>query len=255
MPRITKKMEFDAFKGKFYAHRGLHNNEKGIPENSMSAFEKAIDKNYGIELDVQITKDDIAVVFHDEMLNRVCNQKGKLRDYTYDELCEFQLFNSMEKIPKLVDVLEKVDGKVPLIVEIKMYNLNKKVCVMTNNALNDYKGTYCIESFNPLALRWYKYHCPHVVRGQLSSALNREQGKKNPLLFMIEHLLTNVVARPDFISYNHLYKNRLNRILCKKIFGSLSVTWTIKSKLELEKAIKDFDIFIFEGFIPEKVKK
>ena len=106
-----KKRKHPVLNVKYYAHRGLHG-EEGIPENSMAAFRKAVDAGYGIELDVQVTKDKIPVVFHDFTLQRVCGQEGKVCDYTYEELQKFHLCRSVETIPLFEDVLKLVDGNV-----------------------------------------------------------------------------------------------------------------------------------------------
>lgn len=254
MPRLTKQKEAKKFKNRYYAHRGLHDNKSIAPENSLLAFAYAVQSGYGIELDVQLTKDEILVVFHDDSIERVCGNTGNVSDYTYNELQEFSLFDTEEKIPTLNQVLRVIDGQVPVIVEIKMKGRDTRVCELVNKELGIYDGNYCIESFNPFAVRWYKKNKPNVIRGQLSSALNHECNKKDLGFFAVEHLLTNVLTRPDFIAYNHLFKNEMGRFICKNLFKCLSVTWTIKSVEELEKAKNDFDIFIFEGFIPPEIK-
>ena len=107
------------FEKQYIAHRGLFDNENGIPENSIPAFKRAVDQGYGIELDVQLTMDHKLVVFHDESLRRLCRADRLLRDCTYAELQEYSLGISRERIPLFEDVLKVVDGKVPLIVEVK----------------------------------------------------------------------------------------------------------------------------------------
>lgn len=255
MPRFTKRKELEKYKGRYYAHRGLHDNKTALPENSLPAFVNAVAHDYGIELDVQPTKDGKLVVFHDETLERVCGQKGKVSEYAYDELREFRLLDTDEKIPTFAEVLGVVDGKVPLIVEMKMYATDPKVCELLDKELSAYGGDFCVESFNPLAVRWYKKNRPDVVRGQLSSALNKESDKKDAVFFLVEHLLTNIITRPDFIAYNHKFKDRVSRKICRSIFRCFGVTWTVKTQEELECVKNDFDIFIFEGFIPTEGEK
>lgn len=251
MPRMSKRQEYDKFMGVDYAHRGLHDNKSEAPENSMAAFQKAVDAGYGIELDVQLTKDRIPVVFHDESLKRVCGVAGNVRDYTYEELQQFPLFASEERIPLFADFLKLVDGKVPLIVEMKIHENPMEVCEKADVLLKQYTGVYCIESFHPLAVKWYKEHRPEVIRGQLSSNLNAEAKKKTISYFLVQHLLTNVLTRPDFIAYDHKSKDNISRVLCRKFFKALSVAWTIKSQEEYNRSRTDFDLFIFEGFIPK----
>lgn len=250
MPRIYKRPDYMPLLGTYYAHRGLHDHGEAAPENSKKAFAKAVEAGYGIELDVQLTKDNVPVVFHDENLKRACKDAGKVRDYTYEELMRFSLFESKEKIPKFDEVLSIINAKVPLIIEIKMYTASTKVCELTNETLKDYKGTYCMESFHPLAVLWYRKHRPDVIRGQLSSNFKKDLGTEILAHFVVHHLLTNYLTRPDFVAYCHLYKNELSRTICRKCYKSLSVAWTIRTQEELDRAKKDFDLFIFENFIP-----
>ena len=135
MPRMIHKPDTAPFKEWLYAHRGLHDNATEAPENSMAAFRKAADAGFGIELDIQLTKDKIPVVFHDFTLKRVCGGEGKISDYTYEELQQFHLCDSVEKIPKFEDVLKMVDGKVPLIVEFKIERTDLSLCPIADKGL------------------------------------------------------------------------------------------------------------------------
>ena len=252
MPRMMHRPDYSPLMGHYYAHRGLHDNQSDAPENSMAAFRKALDAGYGIEMDVQLTKDRIPVVFHDETLNRVCGVDGKVRDYTFEELQQFHLYHSDEKIPLFSDFLKLIDGKVPLIIEIKIHEDYKTVCRIADEFISQYQGVYCIESFHPLAVKWYKDHRPDVIRGQLSSRL-APKGEREPFLYKMSHyLLCNCAAKPDFIAYEHLHKSNLSRTLCQHLYHALSVAWTIKSQEQLDASKKQFDLFIFEGFIPKE---
>ncbi|MGN0995468.1 MAG: glycerophosphodiester phosphodiesterase family protein, partial [Candidatus Ventricola sp.] len=121
MPRMAGRPDPAPLLSRDYAHRGLHDNASDAPENSMAAFRRAVEAGYGIELDVQLTRDRVPVVFHDESLSRMCGVPGNVRDYTFDELVQFPLLRSAERIPRFEDVLTLVDGRVPLIVEIKIH--------------------------------------------------------------------------------------------------------------------------------------
>ncbi len=252
MPRMRHKPDKAPFQGVLYAHRGLHDNRGDAPENSMKAFEKAVEGGYGIELDVQLSKDKIPVIFHDFTLKRVCGNEGKVCDYTYEELSAFSLYGTKERIPKLEDFLKMVDGRVPLIVELKVEWTDISVCPLADGILSTYDGAYCIESFNPLALIWYRKNRNRVMRGQLSDAFLQEEGPKGLLYFVLEHMLLNFITKPDFIAYNHKYYWTLSRQICKKLYRNLAVAWTIKSQKELDARRKDFDLFIFDSFIPEE---
>lgn len=251
MPRVFGRPDVTSLMGYHYAHRGLHDNSGDAPENSLSAFKKAIESGYGIEFDVQLTKDQIPVVFHDESLKRVCGVDKNVRDLTYKELQSLTLFDTSEKIPTLKEVLALINGQVPLIIEIKAYAAPFTVCKYADALISSYNGVYCVESFHPLALRWYKIHHPEVIRGQLSSNFKEENPVESPERSLVHHLLTNFVCRPDFIAYNHKYKKNLSRCICRYLFNSLSVSWTIRSQEELDACRKDFDLFIFEGFEPQ----
>ena len=252
MPRMTHKPDKTPFCGVMYAHRGLHDNRGDAPENSMKAFERAVENNFGIELDVQLSKDNVPVIFHDFTLERVCGTKGKVRDYSYEELREFSLYGTEEKIPRMEDFLKMVNGRVPLIVELKVEWTDVSVCPAADRLLQDYKGTYCIESFNPLALIWYRRNRNSVMRGQLSDAFLQVEGPRGLLYFVLEHMLLNCITKPDFISYNHKYYWTLSRQICKKLYRNLAVAWTIRSQKELDARRKDFDLFIFDSFIPSE---
>lgn len=252
MPRMIKRPDYSRLLGHYYAHRGLHDNETQAPENSMAAFRKAVEVGYGIELDVQLTKDRIPVVFHDETLKRVCGVEGKVRDFTYEELQQFSLCRSKEKIPLFSDFLNMVDGKVPLIIEIKIHEKAAEVCSRADELIREYKGVYCIESFDPRAVRWYKKHRPEVVRGQLSSNFNKPERREKITEFLVHYLLLNFLGRPDFIAYDHHFKKNISRQIACNLFGALKVAWTIKSQEELDRARDDFKLFIFEGFIPKE---
>ena len=149
MPRMTNRADPAPFKTRFFAHRGLHDNGTDAPENSMAAFRKAVESGFGIELDVQLTADLVPVIFHDPDLLRVCGVNRQVRDCTYEQLQEYKLFGSNERIPTLREFLEMVDGRVPLIVEFKSEDTDMTLCRIIDPMLKAYKGVYCIESFNP----------------------------------------------------------------------------------------------------------
>lgn len=256
MPRMFGRAERTPFLGVLYAHRGLHDNKTDAPENSMKAFKMAVDAGYGIEMDIQLSKDGVPVVFHDFTLDRVCGKKGRVCDYTYEELQELKLCDSDERIPKFEDVLEMVDGRVPLIVEYKLLGYSTKVCVKGNELLSRYKGKYCIESFHPFALLWYRKNNKKIMRGQLSCSFrNDETHRRSPLDMVLANLLFNFLSKPDFIAYDHRdYRNK-SRGICRYVYGGLAVAWTIKSQEELDARQEDFDMFIFDNFIPDREGK
>lgn len=251
MPKMRRRPDYAPFFGRYYAHRGLFDNHSDAPENSLAAFERAVQRGFGIEMDIQLTRDNIPVVVHDFDLRRVCGADVRVRDLSYEELSRYTLFDSQEHIPAFADVLQAVNGRAPLIIEYKLDGLNHRLCEAAAPLLRAYQGLYCIESFHPLPLLWYKKHRPDIVRGFLSTSFERKTFWKNPPLYgAMTAMLTNFLTKPDFIAYNHLHKNNLSRRLCRDLYHALSVAWTIKSETQLAQNQADYDLFIFDSFIP-----
>jgi Glycerophosphoryl diester phosphodiesterase len=250
MPRMIHRADRKPFSGICYAHRGLHDNHSHAPENSIAAFALAVEQGYGIELDVQLTKDKIPVVFHDYSLKRACGVDKKVQELMYQELLQYNLFESQQKIPRFEEVLDIIDGKVPLIVELKVEWDAGETCRLANEILNRYQGIYCIESFSPFALVWYKKHNPDILRGQLASDFIKDKtaGDKKAY-FAVQNLLTNCMTRPDFIAYNYKYRKKLSFVLCRRLFGALTFAWTIQSQEAFDTSEKSFDGFIFDSFL------
>ncbi len=250
-PKIINKKDCSCFKGYYYAHRGLYNNNSDHPENSLKAIKKAVKHGYGIELDVQLTKDNELVVFHDASLKRVCGIDGNVWDYTYEELKQMKLFDSNETIPTFKEVLDTINGQVPFILEYKLDKPQTLVCELSNQLLKTYKGLYCIESFHPLALIWYKKNRPDIIRGQLSMNYWKEEKHKGKIIMLLlTYLLSNFLTRPDFIAYDQEDYKNISRKLCK-YFKAFSVGWTVPSQERYEKIKNEFDIIIFENYLPK----
>ncbi len=154
MPHMRNRPNLTPFKGRYYAHRGLHNNKTEAPENTLAAFRKAVEAGYGIEMDIQLTKDKVPVVIHDYTLKRVCKKDVRVDSLTLKELRQYTVCKSKEKIPTLAEVLKLVDGRVPLIVEFKVEATDLSLCEVAPPMLDQYKGVWCMESFNPLCVWW-----------------------------------------------------------------------------------------------------
>lgn len=251
-PRIFGKPDRTPLYGVHYAHRGLFDNKSEAPENSLPAFRRAVEAGYGIELDVQLSKDGIPVVFHDATLKRMCGVDGNVWDYTLEELQQMKLAGSSATVPTFSEVLKTINGKVPLIIEYKLDVPQTNVCELGNELLSTYNGTYCIECFHPLALLWYKKHRPDIIRGQLCEEYWKEEKYHGKFLYLLlSYLVSNVATRPDFIAYKHSDASNLSRRVCRRL-GALSVCWTIKNQEQFEEAKKHFDLFIFDSFIPKE---
>lgn len=250
-PNHGRQKDMKPFCDVYIAHRGLFNNTD-IPENSIKAFKKAVENGYGIELDVQLTADDKLVVFHDETLERICNDKRILNELTYDELLKLNLLNTDEKIPLFSDVLNIIGGKVPLIIEIKPEGRYIENIKMVNDLMSSYRGIFCIESFHPLVLSWLRRNNNAIIRGQLATDMFKE-GKNKPLSqkILLTNLLLNFLSKPDFIAFDHKHKNSFSYYLVRKLYKPVNVAWTIKNQAELDNA-KEFQVIIFDSFIPSK---
>ena len=170
---------------------------------------------------IQITKDGRIVVFHDDTMKRMCGNEGKISDYTYEELQQFHLGDSTEKIPLLREVLQTVDGRVPLLIEIKMPGLSTAVCAGFQKEMEGYTGMFCMESFNSLALRWCRRHMPQTLRGQLSGRFSKDDKVHLILRIMARHLMLNFIGKPDFIAYDHYRKKMLIFFYCLHSFPPL----------------------------------
>ena len=245
------------FCGCKFAHRGLHSKDKTVPENSLSAFRLAIEAGYGIELDIRLTKDQKIVVFHDDTVLRMCGIDRTVDSFTYEELKELRLLDTDERIPLFSEVLSLVAGRIPLLVEFKSGPSNVLLCESAYDMLQTYSGVYCIESFHPMIVRWFKKHAPQVLRGQLSAPRQSFAGVLAPCsAFLLSHLLTNFLARPNFIAY-HKGKVPFSVAFCQRL-GALRAVWTLRDTdyhdlsciQDTPQLFGENDMIIFEFFRP-----
>jgi len=238
-----------------YAHRGLHDGD--IPENSIKAFEKAIDAGYAIELDVRLTKDGKIVVFHDKDLMRMTGLHGRIKNYTLQELKRLSLGDSGEKIPELREVLELVDGRVPILFEIKNNGFAGKLERTFYENVKEYKGKFAVQAFSPFSLRWFKLNAPDILRGQLACDIrfcsegmsSFKRNLLNLLLLELKWLETNFICKPNFISYEyHKISSNIIKKLRKR--GAVVFAWTIRDEEQLHLAAPYTDAVIFEKVRP-----
>ncbi|MBQ4044950.1 MAG: glycerophosphodiester phosphodiesterase, partial [Lachnospiraceae bacterium] len=202
---------------------------------------------------------------HDKTLKRMCGADRKIHECTYEELASYSLAGTQERIPLFMDVLKMVGGRVPLIVEIKEHGNWKLTTQAAAKHLDWYEERYgykerygyekplfCVESFHPGVVAWFRAHRRHYLRGQLSSDYMREKvNSKWSSRFIVSNLLLNWAGRPDFIAYNCLYADQFTYKLIRHLFRTEYVAWTVKSQKQLESLRRIYQIYIFEGFIPE----
>ena len=194
-------MKNNFLKESIIAHRGIYDNKKTI-ENTIGAFIKAINKKYAIELDLHLTKDKKIVVFHDDKLERLTNEKGYIKDKTLEELKKIKLING-SSIPTFEEVLKLVNGKVPLLIELKDsigFKLEKEVV----KELKNYNGEYAIQFCRPSTVIWFRIFKNDILRGLLIS------NKKINSLRLIN------ICKPDFINVN---KRLLDNKIVKNFKG------------------------------------
>ncbi len=234
-----------------YAHRGLHNAER--PENSMAAFRAALEKGYGIELDVHLLKDGNLAVIHDSSLKRTVGVDVNIEDLETADLRKYHLGGTCETIPEFRQVLDLYAGKAPLIVELKPAGDNHAALTeATCKMLDSYNGPYCLESFDPRCVLWLKQNRPELIRGQLSYDYVRNSDTKLPfvLKFILTHQLENFLVKPDFVAYRYEDRKTLENFLVRRLWGVQGVTWTLKSPQEHETAVSEGWIPIFENYEP-----
>ena len=234
-----------------YAHRGLHG--EGACENSLTAFKRAVDAGFGIELDVRLSKDGELVVFHDDSLLRVAGVDKLVKELTVEELRSVRLGNTSDYVPTLREVLNLVNGKVPLLIEIKMAVGEDAVVRKFRGDIDSYSGDYIVESFNPTALKIIRRRRPKMIIGLLSMEYSKcDKFKGKYVYYALEYLLCNFLFRPDFIAYDKKGADKWYLKAVKKLFSVPTMAWTVKSPEEERMCREVFDTVIFEQYIPKK---
>ncbi|MFY8208129.1 MAG: glycerophosphodiester phosphodiesterase [Caulobacter sp.] len=248
-PIETFGAAWDALFERPIAHRGLWTRD-GAPENSLGAFQAACVHDYGIELDVQLTADGEAVVFHDERLERMTGVEGRVRDHTAAELGALALKGTDETIPTLAEALTVIGHRAMVHIELKtpfgeVGALEKRV----SEILIDHNGPTAIIGFNPYSHAWFADHHPQILRGLDSYSWNDEGARHvapeiRKAMAALEHV---EIARPDFLALglDMLPSPKANLYRAK---GMPVIAWTVRTPAQWD-AVKDHcDNLIFEGF-------
>ena len=247
-PAGKQNQDRSLLKGAFIAHRGLHNEKENVPENSLLAFRKAIEKGYPIEMDLRLTKDAQVVVFHDENTKRMCGTDGKIGEMTLEEIQRLRLNGTEERIPTLKECLDLTKGRVFLLLEFKVSGDGAEaLCRAADQVLQDYTGAYLVQSFHPTALSWYRKNRKEICRGQLIPG-KKPKEKKRFCRALLRSQFCHFLSRPDFVSCAYESAPLLLRFTSWQ--GAYLVGWTFRGKNALEKNQGRFDAFIFENFLP-----
>ena len=228
------------------AHRGLHNEQ--YPENSLGAFENAINNGYAIELDVHLTSDGTIIVFHDDTLSRITAKDGYVKNLKKEELPDCKLCNTEYTIPTLKEVFDLVNGQVPILIEIKNTDKVGELETALLKELKAYNGEYAIQSFNPYVLEWFKINAPDIARGQLAGYFKDVKLSFFKKYALKRMLLNKKVSCPNFISYEA--KKVPNRFVKHNKKLPLLV-WTVRTQEEYLRVVKYCDNVIFENFEPK----
>ncbi len=235
------------------AHRGLHRQGTKAAENSMTAFRLAMEAGLAIELDVHLSADQIPVVFHDDTLLRMTGDVRQVSDVSAKDLTSLVLEGKTDTIPTLQTVLEEVQGKVPLIIELKRSSFGPaSLGLKVWEILKSYTGPYAIQSFDPMILKWFRLNAPNVIRGQLAM---KSPPRKMPVhrKFMIRHMLFNHISKPHYIGYdvNNINSWAVRRAMKKNM---RLLAWTVKTQSQLGQARRYADNIIFEDLSIEQLQ-
>lgn len=248
-PNLSRREQMKRFFNTEFAHRGYFSERHLIPENSMAAFHEAVKHHLGIELDVHLTKDKQIVVFHDDTLTRMCQAPHTVEEMTYKELNQFYLNHTSEKIPLFSDVLHYVNGRVPLLIELKLPTKSTVLCEEILQLLQKYPGPFLIQSFNTLGILWFRKHAPHILRGQLSSNLTKTRVDEPWIACLfVRFLLINCMGKPDFISYKLKDASNISLQIIKILYRIPIAVWTLRTKEAFQKGKNCYQMVIFERF-------
>jgi len=229
------------------AHRGLHDKTRGIPENSMGAFRAAVEADLPIELDVQITRDGTLFIMHDFNTERVTGVDFETKNLERAMLGDFRLLETEYSIPLFSEVLEMVDGRVPILVEIKSEDfrtglLEQKVHEM----LSAYKGEIAVESFDPLSIRYMRKKNPDYIIGQLSYEFEGKDNIPKPVIWLLKNCRLNFLSHPDFIAYDIKAMPKKFLRPLKKGGNKAIIGWTVRTDEDVRFAERECDNYIFE---------
>ncbi|MFO1012608.1 MAG: glycerophosphodiester phosphodiesterase [Caulobacteraceae bacterium] len=229
------------------AHRGLWAPD-GAPENSLGAFQHACERDYGIELDVQLSSDGEAMVFHDHDLKRMTGVEGRLSDHSAADLGKMRLKGTDETIPTLADTLTLVGHRAMVHIELKtpageVGPLERRV----TEILVDHNGPTCVIGFNAYSHAWFADHQPHILRGLDSYSYRGDKTLAPELRKSYANLEHVSIARPHFLALgvDMLPSDIAARYRAK---GMPIVAWTVRSAEQWDGLKEHCDNLIFEGF-------
>ena len=236
------------------AHRGLHDRARGIIENMPGAAQAAIDGNFSIECDIQLTSDGEAMVHHDDALGRLTEGSGALLEKTAAELKAVPFKSTSERMMTLGDLCTLVAGRVPLVIEVKShFDGDRKLVARMAEILASYSGPVAGMSFDPDQVLALREKMPELARGIVAERSYDEADwpEATPAQRRgMEHLRHAFRTRPHFVAF---WVNELPAAapwIGRHIFGLPLLTWTVRTPEQRERAARYADQMIFEGFLP-----
>ena len=238
------------------AHRGLHDKANGVIENTLSAAEAAIARGFPIELDVQLTADNEAIVFHDFVLDRLTGEAGLVVERKLSDLTGIDIAGTMggDKIPSFKQFLDTIAGRVPLVVEIKSkFDGNMTLTKRVVEILNDYRGPFVIKSFDPQIVTYLRTNAPNITRGiigELEYASKADDFMTDELRHYLSNMLHFSESQPQFVSWKVHNLPCAAPYLAKTIGNLPLMAWTVRTPEDRARAEKHADQMVFEGFLP-----
>lgn len=252
---LNAKPSLDWLIARPIAHRGLHDLAAGVIENSLSAADAAIAGRYGIECDVQLSADGEAMVYHDFVLDRLTGESGPLNKRKAAELGAITLKGGSDPIPTLAALLDRIAGRVPLVIEIKSrFDGDLALTRRTVEIVKQRPGQpIVIESFDPAIVAALRALAPTIPRGIVAmndysypDYVELDAGQKHALA----NLLHFNETLPDFLSWKVSDLPCAAPFLCQRALGLPVTGWTVRTPEDRERASHHADQMVFEGFRP-----
>jgi glycerophosphoryl diester phosphodiesterase len=230
------------------AHRGLHDAGRGVPENTLAAFEAARDAGFPIELDVRLLRDGAAAVFHDDNLLRLTGVDSLVANEDTRSIACHRVAGSEQTVPLLGRVLDVVGGRVPLVIELKNFGDPGGLEAAVLSALESYTGHFTVQSFNAHSMAWFKSHAPQFIRGHLSGGVGGA-GPDGELAEALRRLESIEFSTPAYLGYDirFLPQDSVSKLRER---GMPVVGWTVRTYVERRKALEQCDNYIFERIDP-----
>jgi glycerophosphoryl diester phosphodiesterase len=236
------------------AHRGLHRIEAGIVENTAAAFSAAIEAGYAMECDVQIAADGEAMVFHDDTLDRLLEASGRVDCLSAKALAAIPMKAGGERVITLGELCDLVNGRAPLIVEVKAsWSSDRRLERRVAAILSGYPGPVAVMSFDPGSTAWFRANAPHLPRGVVQESMYHDpewSGLTPMTKLALGHLVHLPSSRPDFLAWFVRDVMRRTPQLARRLLGLPMLTWTVRTPADQARAELYADQMIFEGFRP-----